>query len=590
MKKQSDQLRIIRKLMFKLLPIQVMLAVVGAVNGIVSSYFASNFIGVEAMSVVGLYSPISMLTGAISTMILGGSAILCGKLLGKNDRVKLQQVFSLDLAIAALSGIIATLLFAFMALADLTGFFTADPAIRPLFNRYLLGQSIGFLPFFVGNQLPPFLTMENKGKNTIRASIVYIVVNLILNIVFVKMLGMKEFGLALSSSIGLWIFLLVLTAHFFSGKSSLKITFGSIPWKEWISIVTVGFPGAASYIYQTFRGLIVNKLLEVYTGADGISAFAASNSFLALFWAIPTGMLAVSRLLISVSVGEEDRQTLGNIMRVMFRSFLPLMFAVDLSIIALARPFSFLFFKDAASAVFRMCESGFRIIPWCMPLSVIYMHFNCYGQVSGKHFFVNLQSLLDGVICVAGFSFLLIPFMSINGVYAANILNGIVTTLVILIYAIIRNGHFPKNLEELMVIPKEFGVAESERIDLNITTIDEVVEVSRNVQSFCLEKGIDRKRSYLAGLAMEEMAGNIVEHGFSKDEKKHSIDIRVAHKNNDIILRIRDDCVPFNPKERNRLEQGDEPSKNIGIRMIYAIMNDIDYQYTLGLNVLTIRI
>ncbi len=44
----------VRKLLFRLLPVQVLLGVVGAVNGFVSGYFATNFVGIEAMSAVGL--------------------------------------------------------------------------------------------------------------------------------------------------------------------------------------------------------------------------------------------------------------------------------------------------------------------------------------------------------------------------------------------------------------------------------------------------------------------------------------------------------------------------------------------------------
>ena len=141
-----------------------------------------------------------------------------------------------------------------------------------------------------------------------------------------------------------------------------------------------------------------------------------------------------------------------------------------------------------------------------------------------------------------------------------------------------------------MVIPDSFGVTKDERIDISVKSMEEVIEVSKRVQDFCLEKGIDSKRAYLAGLCMEEMAGNIVEHGFVKDKKKHSIDIRVAHKNDKIILRIEDDCIPFDPKERNKLESDDDLTKNIGIRMIYQIMKDIDYQNMLGINVLTISV
>ena len=177
-----------------------------------------------------------------------------------------------------------------------------------------------------------------------------------------------------------------------------------------------------------------------------------------------------------------------------------------------------------------------------------------------------------------------------NSVYVANILNGVVVTLVCIVYAWICVRHFPKNMDELMVIPKDFGASADERMDLSIRSIEDVVTISQNVQKFCLERGIDARRSYLAGLAMEEMAGNIVDHGFTKDKKQHTVDVRVVHKNNDVILRLKDDCVPFDPKERQQMTEGEDITKNIGLRMVYKIASDVQYQNILGLNVLTIRI
>ncbi|MBQ5412328.1 MAG: hypothetical protein IIU19_03005, partial [Oscillospiraceae bacterium] len=58
----------------------------------------------------------------------------------------------------------------------------------------------------------------------------------------------------------------------------------------------------------------------------------------------------------------------------------------------------------------------------------------------------------------------------------------------------------------------------------------------------------------------------------------------------DVILRIKDDCVPFDPKERETILDEDDPAKNLGIRMIYGMTDDITYQNMLGLNVLTVRI
>ena len=76
----------------------------------------------------------------------------------------------------------------------------------------------------------------------------------------------------------------------------------------------------------------------------------------------------------------------------------------------------------------------------------------------------------------------------------------------------------------------------------------------------------------------------------SNYQKRHSIDIRVVHKDDDIILRIRDDCVPFNPRERKALTDPNDILKNAGIRIVYQIAKSVDYQNLLGLNVLTIRI
>ena len=114
--------------------------------------------------------------------------------------------------------------------------------------------------------------------------------------------------------------------------------------------------------------------------------------------------------------------------------------------------------------------------------------------------------------------------------------------------------------------------------------------IAERLQEFCLARGIDEKRSYIAALCMEEMAGNIVEHGFTKDTKNHSIDIRAAVKESDVILRIRDDCVAFDPYERKELSDGSDPVKNIGIRLVYSAASDVAYRNILGMNVLTIRI
>lgn len=105
---------------------------------------------------------------------------------------------------------------------------------------------------------------------------------------------------------------------------------------------------------------------------------------------------------------------------------------------------------------------------------------------------------------------------------------------------------------------------------------------------------------------MEEMAGNVVTHGFSSDTKNHSADIRVTCRKDDVILRLRDNCIAFNPAERLDIVNQKDRATNAGLRILldsaqnvqyhvginlaFGVSKEVQYKNLLGLNVLVIRI
>ena len=70
--------------------------------------------------------------------------------------------------------------------------------------------------------------------------------------------------------------------------------------------------------------------------------------------------------------------------------------------------------------------------------------------------------------------------------------------------------------------------------------------------------------------------------------KKTIMDVDVAGKK--ILLRIKDDCVPFDPGERRKLTEGDDVAKNIGIRLVVGSCRDIQYLSTMSTNNLIIKL
>ncbi|MBO4901714.1 MAG: ATP-binding protein [Lachnospiraceae bacterium] len=590
MKGKTSDYKLISKLYFRLLPYQVLLLLINAANGIVDSLFASNFVGKTAMSAIGLYSPLTHFLFAVSIMLVSGSQLLVGEAMGKNNTESVHDFFSTDLMISVFISLGTVALLSFAAATDLTRFIVENPLDREAVNMYIFGQCPGIPALVLGQQLFSFLSMENQTRRTTIASFACIIVNISMNTLLVAVLGLGTLGLGLGSSAGLWAFFLTMLPYYLSKKAGMKFSARRFTWQRSGVIMRRGYPGALSRFVEMFRCIVVNFLLIKYVGSIGLSAFAAVNSVMAVFWPIPFGMLAVTRLMIGIILGEEDRKSLIDLNKVVLTKCFLLQCGITALIMLLSTPLTQMFYRDLSDPVYQMTKMGFLLLPLCMPLAVISLHFACYGQAIRHKFLSVVLPVFDGAVFVVLFSIFLIPALQMNGLYIANILNGLACFLMILFCAAGTNKRFPKSIAELIMIPAGFGAEEDARIDISVTQLTEVVDISKQVIGFCKRRGIDGRRAYFAGLALEEMAGNVVEHGFRKDKKKHSVDIRVVHKDEDVILRVRDNCVSFDPLSRASILDQEDQTKNIGIRLVNGIAKNVSYQNLLGQNVLTIRI
>lgn len=576
-------------LFFRLLPYQILLIVISAANNIVDSLFASNMIGADAMSAIGLYAPMNHFLYALSIMLVSGSQLLYGLYLGKNPE-RIHQVFSVDIIFSIAVSLLSALILVLGAVCNAASIFTAHPVEQQLFNEYVIGQAIGIPALVLGQQLFAFLSLENQTKLTLAASLTCFASNALMDYLFISVIPMGTFGLGLASSVGEWIFLMVQAVYYLKGLSSLKFSFKGFHWHDIGDIIRRGYTGALSRFVEMFRCLIVNMLIMKCVGSVGLSSFAATNSLLGVIWALPFGMVAVLRMLLSISIGEKDRRSLIDGMRIIFRRGVPLMCAVSAILILLAHPLTRLFYQDIADPVYDMTVMGFRLLPACMPLAVISLNFVCYAQAIQKKVMALVLPVIDGFAGVSCLSLVLIPALKMNGLYLANIFNGFICFAVIMAFAWKALGRCPRNVEDLLAIPKNFEEPDTKRLDVSVRTMDEVEDVSKRVITFCEELGVDRKRAFHAGLALEEMASNVVLHGFHKDKKKnHVVDIRVMHSSEGLLLRLRDNCRPFDPDDRANLLDEEDKIRNIGIRIVFQTAKSVQYQNLLGLNVVTIK-
>ena len=580
--------KIISRLFFSLLPVQILMVAIGSIDSIIDGTIASNLIGPQAMAVIGLYMPVLKISETINAVMLGGSQILCGQFLGKNQIERTRSVFSLDMTVVVGVSLIMTGI-CFIAPAVVAHLLHANADTMDGLVQYILGMAAGLMPQMMGVQLTAYLQMEQQQKRTYVGIAAMMVVNAVLDIVFIKILAWGMLGLGLATTISCWVFFLILASYYFAGKAMIKFDRHGILWSDLVPVLKIGIPGALVTFSLAVRGITINASLIHYSGSVGVAALSALNTFGALLYAVTAGLAAATRLLISIFYGEEDRAGMVLVMKTALYKGVPLVCAVSALVFLLAGPMTSIFFKDPSSEVYYLTKCLFRIFPFSMPLSAICVIFINYYQSCIRMKIVNILSVTDGVAGVLVSCLFLAPLYGAMGVWVAHVLNGVYTTAIIIAYAWIVRRKMPHSVEDLMTLSDNFGVPEDSRLDITLHDEAEVIDTSKRVIDFCREKGITEKRAHYAGLCLEEMASNIVEHGFT-DGKKHTIDVRVVYKEEELVLRITDNCRAFDPQEKLALIDPDDITKNIGLRMVSRISRRMLYSNMLGLNVLTITI
>lgn len=138
-------------------------------------------------------------------------------------------------------------------------------------------------------------------------------------------------------------------------------------------------------------------------------------------------------------------------------------------------------------------------------------------------------------------------------------------------------------LDKMMYLPDTFQADWRTSATLSCKpTTEGIAACSKQVATWCEQHEVDDRRACLASLAIEEVAGNAVAHGFAKT-KHPAIDVKlILKRDGTLVLRLRDNGTAFNPMDLD-LSTVDECSA-VGIRMLCQGVRSVEYQNTVGLN------
>jgi anti-sigma regulatory factor (Ser/Thr protein kinase) len=202
-----------------------------------------------------------------------------------------------------------------------------------------------------------------------------------------------------------------------------------------------------------------------------------------------------------------------------------------------------------------------------------------YYQGTGRIPQMAVISVLEGFLFPALAAWLLSALGGPDSIWLYFAAGQTATVLFVFVYGLIqyRQGKNP-------ILQSSFGVAPENAMEARIASIEEALDASRRAEAFCTEHSGSGSFAKRIALCIEEMAGNTVLHGFRPGKKNH-LSVRVQCKNNQWILRFRDDCGAFDPVHYIPPENGRDA---LGIRLVLGMADDVRYTHSLNLNNLTI--
>ena len=337
--------KVLKRLFFKLLPVQIVLFGMGSINSIIDGTIAGHYIDERTVGAIGLFYAVITIIGAISSIILSGGSVISGNHIGCGDIQKAGGIFSLCIVLSLMLGVITTLICVCFP-GPIATFCGADDSLKESVAQYARGYCLGFIPMFLSEQLSYFLQVENQSRRSYVSVVVTIFCNIALNLFFVKVLDLGIIGLAYATSACNWIFFLILVSYYFSDKVQLKFSLGSIPWEKTIDLIKIGSPSALEQLYLAVNSLTMNRIILKYGGAQALSARASLEMLGGFFIAAQVGCGAVVKTLSSVYIGEEDRDSIKYLMKLVLTKIMALTFAIMILMMLFSQTMALIFFPD----------------------------------------------------------------------------------------------------------------------------------------------------------------------------------------------------------------------------------------------------
>ncbi len=544
-------------------------------GSLIDGILVGNMIGSEALSATALVVPVLYFIQLPGFALGVGGSIVVANLLGKRDAEGAKKTFSISMIV----GVGLSLLFAALAFPvskPIAGLFATD--LVEYSYQYILGYFLTDPFIALALLFGSFMAVDNNPR---LSSIMFIISNAAkvgLEILFIYTFGeWATFGAAISTGLGYLVGLVTVIFYIRSKKRNLTFSF-RLKNNHFKEIARASSTSALNFTLTAVQMLIVNIFIgQLITQDYELAIYGLVANMVFLFDLICGGIINVIPTICGIFYGEKDYYSLKKLTRRIYLINLIATVAICLFIAVLPNVYSLMFgYLDGVHNDYQFMILRIYLISF-IPYEISKFSMNYYPSID-KSAPSIVTVLCRELIVVLPVTLTLLFTQGLMGYVIASNVVEVATVIITYIFILIYEKVKRKECHGIFMFENE----EYKTVDVSITNeLNNASVISESLTKFALENGVANRESQIVGLAAEEIVDNIVMYGYKKG-KQNYIDVSLKINKDSLLLRIRDDGLPFDPTKYEF--DNDEKYSTSGIQLISKLVNKMTYMRVLSLN------
>ncbi len=396
----------------------VAMMILTSIYGVVDGLFVSNFVGKTPFAAVNLVIPFTMILGAFGFMLGTGGTALVAKTLGEGRQEEANRIFSMLIYFALDLGVLLTI-FGIAVLKRIVIKMGADDAMLRhcmIYGRIVL---LGIPFYMLQNMFQNFLIAAEKPQLGLIVTIAAGVTNMVLDALFIAVLGWGVAGAAAATALGQCVGGLVPFVYFARKNSSkLSLVKTRLMGGALFHACTNGSSELVSNVSMSLVGMLYNLQLMKFAGENGVAAYGVIMYVNFIFIAIFLGYAYGSAPIVAFNYGARRTEELQNVLK----KSLKLILGTGISLFLIATVFAGVLsglFVGYDAELYRLTVRGFHLYA----ISFLLCGFNIYGS----SFFTALNngvvsaaiSFLRTVVFEVAAILILPVFFGVDGIWCA---------------------------------------------------------------------------------------------------------------------------------------------------------------------------